>query len=198
MGTVKLGQDDERRNLILHTWEDWEELLATLPTVAAPFVCVFACDAVGVPAEVVGKVMRQLLDGGCHYIVCWGPDCERVHDIFDETLVWMSIEDIKDIPLRMSSWHAREPLCKSIWFALQCAVDCQCEERLEYQCILGLCQRQENWAEVFTRAFSAPQAFSDEVLAEDDQDAEKMGDAESKILVVRSPTRRVFLDFRKV
>jgi hypothetical protein len=195
MATITLGQDDEGRNLILHTWEDWEELLANFPHVEAPYVCVFACDAIDVPAQVIGRVMEELLNRGCHYILCWGPDCERVHDIFEEMHVWMHIDDIDSVPLRMSTWHSKEPLYDPLWFALQCAIESKCEDDdSDYTGLLGLCQRREHWVETFTRAFSAPGAFNDEVMA---MRHEGEDDRANRIFVITSPTRRTFLDFRK-
>ena len=51
---------------------------------ARHFACLLAWDARGVSVEAVSSVVVQLLRAGASYFVCWGPDCERVHDIIDE------------------------------------------------------------------------------------------------------------------
>jgi len=51
---------------------------------AGNFACLLAWDARGVTADDVCALVEPLLRAGACYFVCWGPDCERVHDIIDE------------------------------------------------------------------------------------------------------------------
>ena len=47
------------------------------------FVLFLAWDARGVPDPTVIQLARALVLKGLAYVVTWGPDCERVHDLFD-------------------------------------------------------------------------------------------------------------------
>lgn len=58
--------------------------LPRLDLPAGNFACLLAWDARGTPAHAVSSFVEPLLRAGASYFVCWGPDCERVHDIIDE------------------------------------------------------------------------------------------------------------------
>jgi len=51
------------------------------------FVAMLVCDARILSTDDIASVARNLIDSGCAYFSCWGDDCERVHDIFDEEWV---------------------------------------------------------------------------------------------------------------
>ena len=47
----------------------------------------------------------------------WGPDCERVHDLFD-------LERSPHEPrgrVVMTTWHSKDSLAKALWFFEHCA-----------------------------------------------------------------------------
>ena len=78
------------------------------------FVCLLAWASVDqTDAEILG-FMRTLARAGCVYLCCWGPGCERAHDMFDQA----DLERAPEGPFAMSTWHAAEPLAEAIWFAL--------------------------------------------------------------------------------
>lgn len=60
--------------------------LPRLDLPAGNFACLLAWDARGASADAVSAFIDRLLRAGASYFVCWGPDCERVHDIIDEML----------------------------------------------------------------------------------------------------------------
>ena len=86
------------------------------------FVCLLAWDARGASAEEVSAVIDPLIRAGASCFVCWGPDCERVHDIIDEMI---SAPDndygVPEGACIMTTWHDSEPLCDAIRFVLRCA-----------------------------------------------------------------------------
>ena len=89
----------------------------TLP--AGNFACLLAWDARGVSADVVSAVVEPLLWEGASYFVCWGPDCERVHDIIDEIV--SSPDNDFGVPedsCIMTTSHASGPLRDALWFFL--------------------------------------------------------------------------------
>jgi hypothetical protein len=86
------------------------------------FVCLLAWDARGVPVDVVSTLVERLLTAGACYFVCWGPDCERVHDIIDEIDADPRSElGAPDGSVIMTTWHSREPLSEALWFFLRWA-----------------------------------------------------------------------------
>jgi hypothetical protein len=66
-----------------------EELAVEVPTKlpGARFVLFLAWDARGVPDETIFTLAQRLVRAGLSYIVAWGPDCERVHDVFDDAAI---------------------------------------------------------------------------------------------------------------
>ena len=134
---------------------------------AGNFVCLLAWDARGVPVGVVSKLVERLLIAGACYFVCWGPDCERVHDIIDEidgdpfTCLGAPAGSVI-----MTTWHASEPLSEAIWFVLRCAFpDDHFFEST--RCTLAVSIGSGEWAAEVATAFEAPDAFVDSVCESD-------------------------------
>jgi hypothetical protein len=71
---------------------------------------VWSPDASSLSAEVIGEAAAQLLEAGLMYLCAWGPDCERVHDIFDEMEVIREIDSgVESKRFLLTTWH-NEPL----------------------------------------------------------------------------------------
>lgn len=166
--TRDFGADESGRARVLHTFSDWSSLPASLPEVASPFLCLFVANATGRSAEAIGVVMRELMHRGCHYIVCWGPDCERVHDIWDEEYVYLHLDNLDHAPPGDSTWHSREPLDEALWFAMFVARACRDEEG--HRTLLAVCEIQEGWPKRIAEAFADPEGFNSEILARDEPD----------------------------
>ena len=102
--------------------------IAELPSVTAlaksdlpakPLKLFIAADAKEVAVEDIGRIAEIYLKQGVRYVCAWGPDCERVHDIFDETYVGDGSEPYKfDL---MTTWHANDSFGEALWFFLNCA-----------------------------------------------------------------------------
>ncbi|MGH8546778.1 MAG: DUF7684 family protein [Gammaproteobacteria bacterium] len=58
--------------------------LPRLDLPAGNFACLLAWDARGTTADAVSAFVEPLLRAGASNFGCWGPDCERVHDVIDE------------------------------------------------------------------------------------------------------------------
>jgi hypothetical protein len=86
---------------------------------AGNFACFLAWDARGASADAVSAFVEPLLRAGVSYFVCWGPDCERVHDIIDEMVSYPDNDfGVPEDSCVMTSWHASEPLRDALWFFL--------------------------------------------------------------------------------
>jgi hypothetical protein len=126
------------------------------------FVCLIAWDAIQASPETVYQLACKLLNSGVVRISTWGVDCERVHDLFDETIVESNLAKDDDT-LVMTDWHNDEPLSKAIWFVLHAAWPA---ERYFDQCnaILGLSIGSPAAAADIRSAFSDSDAFTDKIL----------------------------------
>ncbi|MFP5380177.1 MAG: hypothetical protein ACLGHP_10610, partial [Vicinamibacteria bacterium] len=93
-----------------------------LPPLALPsrhFVCLIAWDARGVPFHEVSSLVLPLLRAGASYVVCWGPDCQRVHDIVDQVAhSFRSDFDAPEDSCVNMTWQASKPLREALWMFL--------------------------------------------------------------------------------
>ena len=74
-------------------------------------------DASSVSTEEISEFCSHLIRLGCAYLCTWGPDCERVHDIMDETVVGDNPPDTYRGCL-MTTWHAQDSLVEAVDFFL--------------------------------------------------------------------------------
>ena len=92
----------------------WREKVEEDP---AGFALFLACDATELSAEVIEEFAGYCVEHGLFWVGTWGPDCERVHDIFDK----IDIARQNDRPgVVMSSWHDDETLVEALllfWYA---------------------------------------------------------------------------------
>ena len=78
------------------------------------FAVFLALDATGLDHTLISSIALPLLRAGAVYFCCYGPDCERVHDIIDEEIFNLELE--KDSSVIMTSWHDDETLLDALWF----------------------------------------------------------------------------------
>ena len=73
----------------------------------------------GAPADAVSTFVEPFLRAGASYFVCWGPDCERVHDIIDEMVSYPDNDfGVPKDSCIMTTRHDPEPLREALWFFL--------------------------------------------------------------------------------
>jgi hypothetical protein len=90
-----------------------------LPT--SPYFGLFlAADAREVKALDIGRLAQALVPRGLAYLCAWGPDCERVHDCFDEVLNESVLEPTEDNVV-MTTWHDDESLEEALWYFMNSA-----------------------------------------------------------------------------
>jgi hypothetical protein len=79
-----------------------------------------ALDAREIDSKRLGEPAARLLKRGLAYLCAWGPDCELVHDIFDEEDVARDLgRDTHDVI--MTTWHKDESLEEALWFFVHSA-----------------------------------------------------------------------------
>ena len=94
-----------------------EQLPSIIQNVPRHFLLFLAVDATDIQNVELGKVAKALLQAGTVYLCAWGPDCERVHDQFDEE----RDPDEVDNCVVMTTWHSKDSLSDALWFFVNCA-----------------------------------------------------------------------------
>ena len=93
------------------------QAVAQLRAPSEHFILCIACDALGIPRGDLVDFAAAFIRAGAAYVCCWGPDCERLHDCFDEADAIVNGE-ASDSRVLMTTWHADESLEESLWYAL--------------------------------------------------------------------------------
>lgn len=104
--------------------------VADLAPRGAGFGLLLVCDASVWSVDEVSGLARLALLSGMHWFAAWGPGCERVHDVVDEEIVALGIEEedrkagargTGPRGLVMTTWHDDEPLSETVEFFWTCA-----------------------------------------------------------------------------
>lgn len=123
LGKIRDDLDFARRFVVtsLPVLEDWP---ASLELPSRHFVLFLAIDARKISDEAVKAVAARALGQGLVSLCAWGPDCERIHDLFDS----VRSDDETDETVIMTTWHSKETLREALWFFAWCAFPAQAYE----------------------------------------------------------------------
>jgi hypothetical protein len=83
-----------------------------LPELLLPskhFTCLLASDFHSLSDEQIIRLAEHLASSGACFFVCWGPGCERAHDLVDEVLVSHD-NSPTEASVIMTTWHSDEAL----------------------------------------------------------------------------------------
>ncbi|MFG0318293.1 MAG: hypothetical protein ACF8XB_13540, partial [Planctomycetota bacterium JB042] len=118
-GTERCGTDGRGRRLHLLRVGTPERAVAALRRLdRRAFACLLVWDAAGIPVEAIVRVADALLDAGGVAFDVWGADCERVHDVLDESALERDPDPTLESVI-MTSWHADPPLSEAIFSFLE-------------------------------------------------------------------------------
>ncbi len=81
------------------------------------FLCLLAADFTTASDGEIAGLAQSLLDLGASYFVCWGPGCERAHDLIDDVTLLLD-PPIPDDSVIMTTWHTDEALDDALFFVL--------------------------------------------------------------------------------
>ncbi len=142
--------------------------LADLPLPSAHTVLLIVADSAGVPSNIVCNVAAHFFVVGLTYVCVWGPDCGRVHDIFDE----IHVGDGSSEPqfAFMSTWHDDESLNKALFFFLRCAIPS--EPELSSTSYVAVTVGRTDWRQLQCKTPSPAPTLSSLVLLADESQAE--------------------------
>lgn len=149
--------DSIQRELFSLALPDFDRKPDSLSFPGKHFVAFLAVNASGIDSETLRKFSRWLLDQGCVYLCAWGPDCERMHDIFDG-------ECLNVDPVIMTTWHSQDTLDEALWFFVYSAYPDD-----GYPCENGLAISLGNsdWDEQIRKRLSNLDAFNRDVVGDD-------------------------------
>jgi hypothetical protein len=119
--------DRPRRDVYLCSSETIESLVTQVVPSSRHFGLFVALDARSLDANKIAQLAGYLLEKGLVYLCAWGPDCERVHDIFDEVAVQRDPE--QNEPVIMTTWHSDETLQEALCFFVNSAFPDDAYER---------------------------------------------------------------------
>jgi len=133
------------------------DVLATklVPT-SLNFGLLLAMDAQSVDRGQIEHLAEKMADKGLAYLCAWGPDCERVHDIFDEIEVQRDLEQENDNVI-MTTWHSDESLEESLWFFVNSAFPDSAYERTCKDWVVAPIGNNE-WEQMIRAALKVPGA----------------------------------------
>jgi hypothetical protein len=118
------------------------------------FIACLAMDGTEAKDEEIKAIAADLIQAGCVYICCWGPDSERVNDLINQ-------EDLvlhPGGPWNMTTWQNDVPLSEALWFSINSAwPDPHFEESTH--AVVGISFHNPDWADLVSEAFSSPVSF---------------------------------------
>ena len=123
-----------------------------------------AADANMISVDIIAATAEQYIDAGLIYVCVWGPDCERVHDIFDE--VHVGDGSVEPVITLMSTWHSDASLEEAIWYFLESARPLD----TSVGTILRTLQSrlvETAWEQTIEKALSDIPTFSDRILEQE-------------------------------
>lgn len=94
-----------------------EDVPASLELCSPHFILLLALDALRIEDQRISAIAKALMSRGLAGVSVWGPDCSRVHVLFD-------IErdpDETDERVVVTTWHADEPLSEAVCYFDLCA-----------------------------------------------------------------------------
>jgi hypothetical protein len=94
---------------------DTIEAVADTTTLSSPNFGLFvAMNAVHVTDESILKGAKKLLSKGLACVCAWGPDCKRVHDLFDVAAREIN-DELSGDDVIMTTWHDDESIEEALW-----------------------------------------------------------------------------------
>ena len=122
--------DRPLKEVFLCTSDSLEQFARDLRPVSKHFGSLLLINAGGLTDETLFNAAKELVSKGLVYLCAWGPDCERVHDRFDDAELAKTLDDEGVVRNEtdctfMSTWHSDESLSEALWFFLHSAFAAQ-------------------------------------------------------------------------
>jgi hypothetical protein len=102
------------RSIYLAAVDNLNEIPEKLNLNGKFFGCLLAIDASNYSKEIISELMEKLLRNGMVFLVCWGTNCEWVHDLADDEINKIQ-NDPSDKNVIMTTWLKEDKLSDAIW-----------------------------------------------------------------------------------
>ena len=128
----RIFEDEDSKVLYLCPCSSLDVLSERITTSSPNFGLLLAIDARGVKNQDIWQAAEKLVAKGLVYLCVWGPECERVHDSFDDTISERELDaglESTDENVIMTTWHSEEPLSEALWFFINSAFPARAYEK---------------------------------------------------------------------
>ena len=115
------SKDNFDRKIILISVSDIEEFNLSGLTKLSKYFTLFIANNKKVIVDKYSPKASELIKSGLAYFCAWGNECEKIHDIFDEEIVSLEIEqtwETDDDNVIMTTWHKNESIKEALLFFL--------------------------------------------------------------------------------
>ena len=113
-------EEDPAKDFYFCSSDSVEILSEKIDPTSRYFAFFVAMDARNIADDEIARAATKLLSRGLVFLSAWGPDCERVHDLFDQSAFEIN-EKLTGNDVIMTSWHSKESLLEALWFFVHCA-----------------------------------------------------------------------------
>jgi len=118
-----------------------------------------AADATKIHDDQIETFAEAALSTGMIYCCTWGPDCSRVHDLFDDVILADELGPGLYAPptaddVIMTTWHERDSLKKAVWYFANCTFPTKSFEH-ESEFWLAIAIGNRRWAASIERYLSS-------------------------------------------
>jgi hypothetical protein len=135
------------------------------------FVCFIVSNSCHYSDELLSQVARKLLLNGAVEFCIFGDDCERFHDLIDEQVRVMKLENDSDETVIPTWWHASEPFEDALWYFLYTTNPSEAY-MAECNCWVLVSIGDHSFKTEIREAFEDPENFNERVLSKMPDDAE--------------------------
>jgi len=167
--------------LELDSVEDWPERVA-LPK-SPHFVLFLALGGEELADDDVTALAERCLEQGMVYLSVWGPESERVHDLFEEAAAERDPDADADTVV-LSEWHDEEPLSQAVLYAVSSAWPASAYEKTCAATLVVVvgnpdaADQVRGWLKAPSRLDAAAEDREDAVGVEEDDDEDSAGDGD--------------------
>ncbi len=117
----RLGlEPSTQRQVFLLPFPSLLDAVALLEATDSEFVLLLAADFTQSDVP-LSDLAERIVRAGCAYFCAWGPGCELIHDLVDETRVHSTPNCFDDESVLMTTWHDDETLADAVFFAVVAA-----------------------------------------------------------------------------
>lgn len=121
--------------------------------------------------EVLSQVAHKLLLNGAVEFCTFGDDCERFHDLIDEQVRVMKLENDSDEKIILTTWHASGPFEDALWYFLHTTIPSEAY-LAECNCWLLVSIGNHAFKTEIREAFQDQEKFMKKVLSKMSDDKE--------------------------